>query len=845
MFFKSLRQIIFGASLVLTMTLLGCRWDFGSGLSIGEDNPPSGHVQVDTSRFKCLKELDQRVDDYLNARLGADGIRSVMGCVRTALDRFQGLTKKTSPDGGYTPNSLREFLNREYLNGQKLTPEFVDEIMALKVVVLGGSLNSITAEELRNLSGLFVTIENEAIANLPYIKIYTRAKNFDYEQVSKEQLAAIRSQVQSTGEKFAKILESRGKTYSLDSLYRLITEGRAFLRWDEFRENTNPTENIIALIRSYKEVATGDGSDNVKAEDWISIFDSATRLYGLYLNYQVKIEDRGFMFGAGLEALNVSVLDGVELLRKFVERSPEKVITFDAIDRLLSNLIKMGIIPSSLQEESLKAVYKHLITRAFQKPSQYRSDSSSQVKGLGYLELNIMLGEYTDWYLAQEYLSRTSRANMGFGLTHDLLAVLAKSVNSYDFSKIIQDFDSEGVNRNASIVEIIKNVRPLFRYGDERVHVVPEDELESQEVFHNIHNLTRMNVVRSLTRLLVRSFASEDRIQLMDQKSGMLLSGVTEDELEEFYTVVKPLGADLHFMDPRNNEVGRRAFSEANMFSFSGNGVNLEASGPKRLLTFVEMMEFLSLMWSGGQIRNALYDRILEVCRREGGVDGTLDVFNKPKIKRSCFLRHFRDAKLSEFSNLPYMVRYIESSPESVGDQVMQSLQVISKVQCENPENIEMAEMATMAAVLHYAEVIFSVYDRDKNTVLDAREVMRAFGRFYGYLSRHTETSDGKRQPVDMLKAIYAFLLKNQRLPTSSDAMTIYWYKWWYFNDDPDEFKARRAPPPPPGMSPEEVLQAKTKSLPDIELDRAGLLSVLRVLAEESAARSPKTCGQE
>ncbi|MCB0351563.1 MAG: hypothetical protein KDD38_10290, partial [Bdellovibrionales bacterium] len=132
------------------------------------------------------------------------------------------------------------------------------------------------------------------------------------------------------------------------------------------------------------------------------------------------------------------------------------------------------------------------------------------------------------------------------------------------------------------------------------------------------------------------------------------------------------------------------------------------------------------------------------------------------------------------------------------------------------------------------------VYDIDRDGKLNSKEVMSAFNRFNGYISRQIQDTLGEKFSVSMLKAIYVFLIKEKKLPeTKWDFAKLQWYRYWFFNDDPDEFKSLLPPPPTPkDLSASEASAAGVKNLPEVTANRFAILKVLNVLAETSRTKN-------
>lgn len=812
MYFK-VKASLFIAALFL---LSSCKWLPGSNLSINEKNPPTGVVGVDLSRFNCLRDLGDSVNKYLNSDLNEAEIVDLAKCIRSALERFEVLTKDSS-DGTYTPNSLIRFFNQEYLHEQKISSSFGVELMAVKSLVLGGSDERISRADLHELSSVVSFIEEHAIAHLPYIKIYRRSGIEHTEEVPKKDLLNAREQVRTSLRSAVGILTKNKQPYSLSSMGRLLSEIRLFLKWDETHPNALNLTQIMDIVRALKEIVSGDESDTIKSSDWSGISDAVSVAYGLLLNHDVSMRGQILTVNPALETFVESIQDGFSLLERIIQIQPESVIRFKQMDKLLTAFSRAKLLPEGIREVSISSIYKHLISHAFQNPLKPKSQ---KIQGLGLSELNEINAEFNLWASAQKYLS--DKASNAYGLvfkTEDEVHARAIDLmNTFNFSKSILSGVRIAEEPNHEISLIVQHLNPFFKNGDERAYLTYPDELEKHGVQHNLFNLTRMNLMRALVRVMIRSFAEKDRV--------LTMAGITETEMEKVYQVIKPLGEDLKFMEPnRYNGVGsagkgKKYFTEGNVFTQSGNGISALENDKEDLLSFYETVELLSMMWSGGQIRDELYSSIAKKCDDEGYDSSPLDIFKIRKINRLCFLQHFSDNHFEEFANLPNMKSSILNLNKQKKSKFVRDLQAIAKISCEDPRYIEKSELATISTVLHYVESLFTIYDVNKNGILNSLEVMQAFSRFSGYLSRQVYAAHGSVYSVSMLKAIYVLMIKEQRLPDGIGDMTkIMWYKMRYFNNDPDQFN-----------DPDSFIS--NKSLPEISADRFAILKVLRVLTE-------------
>ncbi len=802
---------------ILSSALTACGWTPFKSLRTGDKNPPPGSIQVDLSRYSCMSQLGKKVDDYFSGRMSESDVHLFGGCLRTALHRFSDMVVGTSSNDFYTPEDLQKFLNLLYLKDSPLTSAFASEIMKIKVITLGGSVSEITKVELNGLIDLITFVENEAIAQLPYIPMYRSDKSINLGHIERSKLENMRGQLRQSGQRLADRMRLRNIPYDLSSLHNLLTELYKFLKWDELRPGAKTPEQIFNLVVAHKAVVTGQDSQEIQPQDWVMILDSISSIYGIYVEYEIQVKELPLTYGEGLDSLISSVKEGLDLVSRIIDQSPQKLITFGSTNKLLDALNDLGLMPHGVRVASIKEVYQYLIQRAFRNP--LNTTRNEVPSGLGAQELYQIKLEFDQWASAQQYLSDNAKRglNLNLGASDGVIDAIAKAIESFDFRSFLENGVDGHDPRSREIERIVKSVPAFFKSGGERAYIMPRDQLASIGVIDGIFDLSRMNIFRALTRLLIRASATDDRIVLMNKDWEH--TGVTEDEMNDFFNKIRNLGIDIKFMDPRKVAVGRRSFSEGKLFTFDGNGINAPDAAGTHLLNFTQSLELISTIWSGGHVRDMVYNDGVNACPDIENIASAIDVFGMTKINRSCFEHHFYDSRLSQFENLPGLKKDFDNRNRAEKRQIVASLAAIALSPCSESKYVELGEIATMATVLHYLEAIFTIYDRDRDGVLDNDEIMHAFRRFSGYLARQVHDVEHKDFSVAMLKSVYAYLVQNKRLPTAANAVTLYFNRVRYFNDDVDQF---------------QVDDSEMPDSPKMSLDRLGMLQVLQVLAEEN-----------
>ena len=812
MSFKQLHLRTLNLAMILTFVLglVGCKWNLGKNLSFGEKNPPAGRAGINLNEFDCLKTIDKKIVAYFKGELHASDVSLQFKCVDSALKKFEFFANDNASfnDGSYSAIGLMTFLNKHYLAADNLlTESFVKEIMAVKVVVLGGLNDRFTPKEYKSIFDFLSFAERQAILNLPHIRVHRMLGSDMIKNATLTEVETATAQLRQTGVELSQRLVKTGNLYDLARLENLINELKVYLKWDLSQKRPWTPSQIVTVIKAVKEVVTGESSSQVKAVDWLTIIDSLTRFYGMYLNYRILVEQQDFTYGEPLNAFIALANDFLSVIYDVADRLPGQYISFQSSDSLFRSLelvdeLRFG--NEKLRASSVSAVYRQIVGYGLINRDEKNIGS---VEGLGISEIKEFKYEFDLWANAQLYLTVAMEKALGM---FDLNSIFTQQnnkqvVKNLDLSETLLNMITVGDGANPVISDIVTKMRPLFKQGDDRVHITHLEDLPKIGVIHNVHNLTRMNVARSFVRLLIRSFAEE-------KKRAQAMLGLTEAEAIKSMEISKPFIEDIKFLDPRSTNSGQRIFSEGNLFTFSGDGANYEAQDDTRLLTQYELAELLALMWSGSKIQSKLYTSIRESCRADGVPDGEPDgAFKNPKIERQCFAKYFAKSEFKDFSNLPKMVVSINNLSDKNMALFLAYLQDMSRGQNSTDSHIEYGEIAVMNTGLHYTEVVFSLFDTNRDSVLDRFEVMNAYPRFHGYLKRTIESAIGKSQTTKELKAIFAFLVKEKRLPKWHDVLTLNNFK----SKVSEDVFAVESNPPKIGL-----------------LTRMGFVHVLKVLAE-------------
>jgi hypothetical protein len=765
---QSMSKIIF---IILMSLQLGCELRTKDPANISQKG-----------KFKtpgCLKNININVTNYLEGTSNEVEVRSLLLCVRSALDDFKfygyGEIK-----GGFYATELANFLNNNFLGESKITKGLLDELMNIKLLMVGGDAKIVTKPEFDRLIELTYLIEREAVRNLPYIKIYRQLMSPpDKERVQLDTIKEADAQLTTTMYKFADLFRSSKRSYSADSLLSLIYEVRRFLRLEDsnFKYSWTP-EQMTDVIFLFKRMVTGDrlGAEReIQIKDWDPLLGAISRWFIVFLEYSYLINGRDIHYGKGLDNLADIVGTSLELLKSSVRIQKNGVLKTDLIVQLAEKMDELGFLPSNVRfKESLEPVIRFVISDMF-----WDRVSLKNTTGMTVSTLNEIDKEWREFLRVQYEISEAERRNRAWPL----------------------------------------NFTPLSPIGDPRLFIVRSGQERESNLVYNVGERTRINILSAITKLLIRGWSK-------DPQRAKNYVGLTEDEMADFYKTIKNLGQDIRLMDPRGQDVGQRIFKEANLFTWSGNGLPLNRNSTQvaDLVTQRESLEQVLIIHSTGQIRDRLYNELLDICSDENAP--VSPAFGERLLRRDCLLGELGRKKYELYNNLPGLMRSPEFATQDSRKELFAKALDLGPIPCSPPNWTERAQLGTITALLHYIEVLMTLYDRNGDGVLNETEVFAAFPRFYVYLLNEVTRVTGEVQSVPRLKAIFAFLLDKQRLPITepstigeyadfaNDRRAIFTWEKLYFDKN--------------------LNQAVVKG-PELHVSRTTLFNVLSILQRVNA----------
>lgn len=703
-------------------------------------------IELSDEKFACLQSLPKNLENFTLGIAQENEIRSSIDCLSEALRYFQ---KRTfgSEVGAYTVDEMRRFFSKYFLKENVVTPEFATELMKIKASLLGGSIKHITKLELSGLIQLLNIVKEEAILLAPHMRTLITQKSLDTD-FSEVNLST--GQLRKSLHRLLQATQIDKHDYSFEDAKKALKGFADFIQGSDL---VSPYENYakwLPLVEAVKIFLVGEYAQFRSLVSWGQNLDTLIDIYSLTLQFQHlmadgKIEGQTEVHQLGSlanQALNV--LERSHQMKQ-LGHIPLKDID-NLIDQVLNRISPQDGMPSAY---SLKKTYRVVLVQILE--GKGNGDSRSLV-GFEKKHLTALKRELNVWSLSQIFIDTIFKTPVQ-NLTQSQIQMA-----HHDFAvfSLIEERLTKDPLEHKSLKDSWSDfgnllARPLPVAFDALGRV----KMGARIPIQNWSSLTKVNVMRSLTRLLLLGYAK-------NAQGPLHLAKMEEQGLISWYEDFNELGIDIKAFDKRMANSGARSFKEANFFTFSGNG--------DAWMDQSETFEFISILLSAGLLTSGT---LQDQAALAGCAVTDRDIFGKPYLIRGCFKDYLKNHFGEYFANLPDMVKYVDSLDGSQWDQFFAYLETAAQAPEQKPGLVETANIRTLVMILHYIESVMVSYDKNQSQGLSMSEINSATPRFMAFLK-----AIGKGQPDALLRQGFAHLVFKGFIPDLGDLVIFQGQKW-------------------------------------------------------------------
>lgn len=257
---------------------------FLSSCGIVLQEAPIDTKPVEIQSSKCL---NQAIDDFKLFFLGTaqkQNIEQAVVCISQVLIAFKD-NIKGDEDGLYLPNELSYFVEKNFLNpSQKITPEFLKQIMILKTTLVGGDQTKLTSQEVVRLSELILSLKKPvADLNADMLLLLSKKDFTGYSDEDKDLFfQAKKAEVNSSVQAIFGLFVQSGISYEINDFMEFIKQAALFAQAEP--ETVTTIEKTKVFVINFKINLVGGGS-SIQSKDWLVIAKTFHQIYFEYLRY--------------------------------------------------------------------------------------------------------------------------------------------------------------------------------------------------------------------------------------------------------------------------------------------------------------------------------------------------------------------------------------------------------------------------------------------------------------------------------------------------------------------------------------------------------------------------------
>lgn len=656
-------------------------------------------------------------------------IKESWDCLSGALQTFETHVRGESRDR-YSAQELRRFIEYFFMKESKISDPLLTEVMRLKQTVLGGELDSLTREELKQTYAVIRTLRDETIKLAPFMKILTVDVPDPSSTAEREYIEQGIAQISGSARVIGSLLGRSQNPYLLSDMETLLREFEAL-----FRKGDNPwggpgqVIKHLPLISALKAFFLRPTGSAIAPDEWQELVSKAARLFGLYLRAHFLFP-KELTTGEGLRQVTAFTTEVFSLLEESVRIKSNKTVEFREVDNLVEQIYELDMLTMPVTKLTAKSTLRAF----FEKVTNPMADGvRANVYGITDTAVQWLKKDVYGWQEVQSVW-----ANLAGGSDAITVEQLRERWAQQKF--LYPDTAEE-------ISHLINRAYPLVFRGQHNVVLErPMAQLKVDE-----RHWTSMNWKRFLIRWATRGFSFDFPAQKF--------SGITKDKFKELWDDVTPVLFEMKILKPADYILWTTTFDEANIFLPAGDG--------NKIASYAEGMEALSFILSGSYISVPIFDKFLERCRQVGEENGSVKV--ELGCARELIKAHYKDF----YGNYPYWVEMMSRFDDEKWEEFLDSLFLASRNEPTKNDPVQIKNITKQNVIFSYIESVYLRFDTDNSRTLSVKESQVA----YPLLRDLLKSLSGFENESDIM-ALYTYLIKYGEAPDKNLANKLRWL-WW------------------------------------------------------------------
>ena len=788
-----LKYVVF----IFLLSLLAC------GLNTGEQIPAP---RIEGFSVGCLNGIDNKVTLYLKGQLDERQITLVSNCLQTALQVFKNQVHGQKR-GEFTPYELRKFIQDLFLQDNIIRDPLLNQLARLKHVIIGGGENTLTKKDIEKFIVFVEILKKSAVFFQPYLKALHVLNQKD----SKKDLNLLKTIDQDLKKSISRVsifFKSFANPYPLKDMEALFRELDFF---PDHHYNISLLKEKTSLIGALKSFIFGRSEPHIAPEEWDGFFTTSAYLISAYVNWTILKKQSQWLSPKGTKALSRVINNGILFLSLALQNRPNRPLRTEDFLNLHQHLKKAEFMPNRVGDKGMKSFLTILFGKVFAPPSAATSGPvktahTQQVFAQGDEACAPTLGEpIGDSKMAQQgqptasFTAKAQKAECDDGYDrqknqYEDIGLTASHIREMQekaqFWKETQSFIDYNYSSKAPSVPV-RMLMPSF-------FSTPSFFQQADKIFKNILSLKPLYNGGKKIQL---STGMNDSNNIMNYKNIKLYSfyhfianmikkgyenhaveggespGMTQEELTEFFTDLRPFAVDMGWLEKRSQKAvlkeGEAEFIAANVLTFSAEGFNRNWKETE-YLTHKEIVEYLAYAFSFAFSLQELGLALFKLCadnadnadKTDKSRNWTNSQYDKDCVQGQLIpiLQQNTQQNMSDFQKA---LKTMSAHQQQELAQALIHISYETDEQYQKSLYMTKSHLKNIIMALYFVETTITRYDKNQNLTLEADEIWEAFPVFQGYLSRVLikllcQESD------DIVKDVYAYTIYKGALPASN-----------------------------------------------------------------------------
>ena len=721
---------------------------FGLGL-IGCDrflhDEPTSPSAFRATADGCLRTASTSFKGYSEGLSSPSAVGTAWDCGSRSIDRYLARVRGAEPTF-YTASEMRSFFERYVGDATKVDDALLRQVMKLKQVLLGGSADRVTRDELRRAQAAIRVLKAESLNLLPHMKILTMSADAA-DGVAPAAIAAAGRQAVASAAAIAPLFAFAEGTYA-------FADAKTFLEGiSALREGAVPSKGLdwvsqhLSFLAALKSFLVKPGGDAVQPGEWPPLIAGLGRL--LSLSAQTHYVPRGAksLSGDGLETLSGAVNELFSGLEMAVRNKPDGAVPWALMDGLLHEFYgPEAVAKPPLSEVTLQKVLRPLIERIFNWRESAAGQRRNPERGLTLAAVDEMRAVFRGWAEMQRLWERLhgkveaaaalrSDGRIGYADVRRQWALFPPGAFS-DQEELARVFGSE-------------QDHPLATDGADIVMF----QRDARDLSLDSFAFTELNWKRLVIRGAIRGFAADP---VAARWSGLELT-----EFKAFFDALRPVAVELGMIAPNDVSTWKSTFYEADamLFASDGNGV----------LSYQEGVDLITFAISASKMSRKVY-RSLAAEGPARDADCARDESGLPKIDRGIVEANLRTRFSSGFAPIAGWRNFVGSLDQTRWSELKGDLVVAMRRPLDGPTTLDSLNIDHLTMILQFIEATFIRFDKDGDGFLNLDEAKAAFPYFRTLLGN---AADG--MPASSLEPLFIYLLEYGKAPTDDFTGFLFW----------------------------------------------------------------------